>query len=187
MKILPIVLLLSMVAVAGCVGQQPAGPSETQQPSSGGEIAPPSVTDYRDFQLSDVATGSMFKLSDFQGKVVVLETFAVWCPLCLEQQREIQKAESQLNSPDVISVSLDIDPNEDEARVQGHLDRNGFTWRFAVAPREMARALSDEFGFNVLNPPSTPVIIIDRSGVSHLLPFGIKSSATMVAELQKYL
>ncbi len=183
-----IFLILAVVAAAGCVGQLPSG-TGTDQPT-GGEIggeSPQTAPDYKEFELRDVSSGELFKLSDFEGKVVVLETFAVWCPLCLEQQRHIEQAEQQLASDDVISVSLDIDPNEDEARVRGHLERNGFGWRFAVAPRELSRALSDAFGANVLNPPSTPVIIIDRNGDSHLLRYGIKSAADIVSEVSKYL
>jgi thiol-disulfide isomerase/thioredoxin len=143
--------------------------------------------DYRDITLKDVSTGQTFKLSDFEGKVVVLETMAVWCPLCLDQQREIQKAEQSLASEGVVSISLDIDPNEDEARVSGHIQRNGFTWRFAVSTPEISRQLRDAFGLSVLNPPSTPVIIFDRQQQPHLLRFGIKPASELEGEIRKYL
>ncbi|PIN92559.1 hypothetical protein COU56_04225, partial [Candidatus Pacearchaeota archaeon CG10_big_fil_rev_8_21_14_0_10_31_9] len=33
-------------------------------------------------ELNDISTGETFKISDFEGKPVLLESFAVWCPTC---------------------------------------------------------------------------------------------------------
>lgn len=187
MKAIAILVLVAVLAASGCIGQAPVpetGMSEAAVPGAGQQPAEQGILD---FELRDVRTGQAFKLSDFGGKVVVVEAFAVWCPLCLDQQREIKKAEERLASPDVVSVSLDVDPNEDEARVLGHLQRNGFGWRFAISPPEMSKLLADEFGFNVLNPPSTPIIIIDRQQQSHLLRFGVKPASELITEIQKYL
>ena len=195
MKFLTIGLLFVVVAIAGCVGQTtetttPTQPSITEPtaptPSAPAET-PTEPTSYLDIPLRDVRTGETFKLSDFSGKVVVIETMAVWCPLCTDQQRQIRAAEAALASEDVVSVSLDIDPNEDDARLLGHVERQGFLWRFAVAPTEVSKQLRDNFGLNVLNPPSTPVIILDRQQTPHLLRFGIKSSSELQGEIQKYL
>jgi hypothetical protein len=112
---------------------------------------------------------------------------AVWCPLCTQQQREIRDAESLLASSDVISVSADTDKNEDEAKLRTYVQNQGFTWRFAVAPAEFSQQLGDTFGFNVLNPPSTPVIIFDKNNEPHLLRYGIKGADELVAEINKYL
>lgn len=186
-----VLLVLVIVAVAGCVGQEAAPvtpPAAPPAPPGAPPAAPPAaVADFREIQLRDVGTGAAFRLADFSGKVVVVETFAVWCPLCLDQQREIRSAEQSLGSADVVSISLDIDPNEDEARVLGHIQRNGFTWRFAVAPTELSRQLRDMFGLNVLNPPSTPIVILDREQQPHLLRYGIKRADEIQAEVLKYL
>lgn len=140
-----------------------------------------------DTELRDVNSGQTFKLRDFEGKVVVLEFMAVWCPTCLEQQREIKAAEEQLARDDIVSVSLDVDPNEDATRLLGHTQRNDLGWRFALSPPEMTRALQDEFGANVLNVPLAPVAIIDREQNIHLLRFGVKRADELVTEIEKYL
>ncbi len=41
-------------------------------------------------QLTDVTTGKTFMLGDLKGKVVLVETMAIWCPTCLRQQGEVQ-------------------------------------------------------------------------------------------------
>lgn len=175
---LSVFLLASIIFIAGCVGATQQG---SQGAPSGGAL------DYRDVELRDVNSGAAFKLSDFKGKVVVLEAMAVWCPLCTQQQREIRDAERSLGSADVVSVSIDVDPNEDETKLKRHAEGNGFEWRFAVAPRPFAQQLGDRFGFNVLNPPSTPVIIFDKNNEPHMLRFGIKGADELKSEIQKYL
>jgi thiol-disulfide isomerase/thioredoxin len=185
-------LVLAALLAAGCVagpetpvneGAPPA--TDSTPPADGTPPTTPTVTDWRDVSLKDVNTGQGFKISDFKGKVVILETMAVWCPLCAQQQAEIQNAEATLG-PGVVSVSLDIDPNEDEAFLLAYVQRKGYGWRFAVAPPEVSRQLRDEFGASVLSPPSTPVIIIDKDGEPHLLRYGIKPADELVTEARKY-
>ena len=39
-------------------------------------------------ELTDVATGETFTLAEFAGTPVLLESFAVWCPICTNQQKQ---------------------------------------------------------------------------------------------------
>ncbi|MBI2578849.1 MAG: TlpA family protein disulfide reductase [Candidatus Aenigmarchaeota archaeon] len=173
-----VLLLVFVISASACVS-----PSQ-EQVSTQGQAQ---QTDWRNVSLKDIRNGSSFMLGDFRGKVVVMESMAVWCPLCAEQQREIQKAEQQLSNEDVVSVSIDIDPNEDEAKLLSYVQKSGFSWRFAVAPREFSQSLSKQYGALVLNPPSTPVIIIDKNSEPHPLRYGIKKSDELVNEIKKYM
>ncbi|MFQ5815689.1 MAG: hypothetical protein ACE5G7_04255, partial [Candidatus Hydrothermarchaeaceae archaeon] len=49
------------------------------------------VGDWADVELTDVATGERFRIRDFKGKPILVESFAVWCTTCLEQQRKIKE------------------------------------------------------------------------------------------------
>jgi hypothetical protein len=119
---------------------------------------------------------------------VLVETLAVWCSNCLKQQREVLALHEALGErDDFISVGLDIDLNESAEQLKGHAERNGFDWIYAVATPDVARAISDLYGVNFLNPPSTPMLIIDRHGQVHPLPFGIKSAAELQAALEPFL
>jgi cytochrome oxidase Cu insertion factor (SCO1/SenC/PrrC family) len=138
--------------------------------------------------LTDVRTGSAFKLADFKGKVVVVENFAVWCSTCLTQQKEVKKLKDQLGQRmDVVFVNLGIDSNEDAAKVKAYIEKNGFDWNYAVAPAAVAREMAKLFGDQFLNPPSAPMLILDKMGVGHPLPFGVKSAADLKTALDKYL
>ena len=110
-------------------------------------------------ELTDINTGDTFTLAQFADKPILLETFAVWCPTCTNQQRQLVALHEEVGD-DVISVSLNTDPNETANHITRHLSRHGFDWLYAVSPVELSRALRDEFGVAVLNPPSAPVILI---------------------------
>ena len=89
--------------------------------------------------LTDVNTGEAFTIDDLKGKVVLVETMAVWCTNCFKQQTQVKALhESLVVRDDFVSLGLDIDPNEDAAKLQGFVEKNGFDWMYAVAPTEVA-------------------------------------------------
>jgi hypothetical protein len=65
--------------------------------------------------------------------------------------------------------------------------RNGFFWKYAISPAEVSRDISQLYGDQFLNPPSTPMLIVDRHGEVHPLPFGIKSASDLQAALEPFL
>ena len=138
--------------------------------------------------LIDVNTDAVFNLADYHGQVVLVEMLAVWCPKCLEQQRQVQALHLQLGPrDDFVSVGLAIDPNETADILRAHTRQRGFDWTYAVAPREVAREIAGLYGDQFLNPPSTPMLIIDRQGQAHPLPFGIKDVDALVAAVRPFL
>jgi thiol-disulfide isomerase/thioredoxin len=137
-----------------------------------------------DVELADVGTGEKFRISDFKGKPVLLESFAVWCPTCLKQQQEIRKLKASEGDA-IIHISLDTDPNEDEAQVKEHMERNGLDWYFAVAPAELTQDLIEDFGLTVVSAPSAPVVLICADQSTRLLKNGVKSADTLLAEVEK--
>lgn len=139
--------------------------------------------------LKDVRSGDSFTIDDFKGKVVLVETMAVWCTTCYQQQTQIKALNEALGMrADFVSVSLDIDPNEDESALAAYTQKNsGFDWRYAVAGTDVAREIGKVYGDQFLNPPSAPVLVIDRHGVAHPLPFGVKNADDLMKAVQPYL
>lgn len=76
---------------------------------------------WRTLGLRDVVSGEEFRISDLRGKVVVIEAMAIWCINCLLQQGEAQAALEQVASPDVVYISLDVDPNDVKRTLRGTL------------------------------------------------------------------
>ena len=147
-----------------------------------------STPDWFDVSLTDIQTGQSFTINELKGKVVLVETLAMWCSNCLKQQKEVLSLHEQLGErDDFISLGFDIDPNEEEAGLKSYVEKNGFYWPYVITGADLARDLGNLYGNQYLNPPSTPMLIIDRSGEVHLLPFGIKSADTLQEALQPYL
>jgi hypothetical protein len=106
----------------------------------------------------------------------------------LQQQRQVKALHELLGErDDFVSLGLDIDPNENADDLKGFVDRNGFDWHYAIAPAEVSRSLSNLYGAQFLNPPSTPMLIVDRHGEVHPLPFGIKDAQTLMEALEPFL
>ena len=173
---LTIAILAGILFMSGCAQQTPATQT-TGQPS-------PGVNTWMEIELTDVATGETFKISDFKGKPILLESFAVWCPTCLAQQKEVKKVK-QIEGENIIHISLDTDPNEDEDKVREHIERNELDWYFAVSPVELTQALIDEFGLSFVSAPRAPVILICEDQTTRFLKSGVKSAEELISEIQK--
>lgn len=141
------------------------------------------IVDWRSAELTDIITKEEFNINQFD-KPVLLESFAVWCPTCTKQQNEIKKLHEEIGE-DVISISLDTDPNEDEKIVSKHITSNGFDWHYAISSPEITNSLIDEFGVNVVNAPQSPVILICQDGSARLLKNGVKTSSELKKEINK--
>jgi len=137
---------------------------------------------WMNIQLQDVTSGESFTINDFKGTPVLLESFAVWCPLCTKQQRETKKLHEEVGDS-IISIALDTDPNEDEAVVKLHAKNNGFNWKYVISPRELTQALVDEFGSGVVSAPSVPVILVCADQSTRLLKRGVKSAEVLKQEV----
>jgi len=140
-----------------------------------------SAASWIDFELKDVATGETFKITDFNDKPILLESFAVWCPTCTKQQKTTKAFHEEVGDS-VVSISIDTDPNEDENRVKEHIERNGFNWYYAIAPAEMTKSLIDQFGIGIVNAPAVPMILICGDNVKKL-DSGIKSVSELKEEV----
>ena len=125
-----------------------------------------------------------FKISNFKGTPILLESFAVWCPTCLSQQKEMGKLKAREGDA-IIHISLDTDPNEDETKVREHLETYGLHWYFAISPPELTKALIDEFGLRIVSAPSAPVVLICDQQSTRFLPSGVKSADELLSEINK--
>lgn len=143
------------------------------------------VPKWAKIELKDVRTQESFMISDFIGeKPILLESFAVWCPICKKQQDEIRDLHEIVGNS-VVSIAIDTDPNEDESNIQGHLDKHGYDWLYAVSPVEMTQFLKDEFGLTFINAPSAPVVLICEDGSTRFLKSGVKRAADLKNEVSK--
>lgn len=133
---------------------------------------------WREMTLTDAITKTEFKLSDYSGKVVILEMMDPGCSICKDQLKEIAAALGILGDK-TVAVSVDIGYKGEGALIKW-AETNNATWSVAFISREFSQALVSEFGGEVVYPGNTPVIIIDPSGAAHVTDKGIKKAATLV-------
>jgi len=182
-------LLACVVALAGCTGNagKASSPSSTYfDPIP--VVAAPTVPSWFNVKMTDVTTGKQFTINDFTGKVVLVDTMATWCPTCQGEMSEMKLLPTLYPAgTDLVRVSLDVDPNEDETILKKYAAANKFDWYIAVAPIEVGRFLEMNYDQGYLNPPLQPMLFIDRQGGVYGLPFGPKSAESIQKTLAKYL
>jgi hypothetical protein len=135
---------------------------------------------WQEVELEDVNSGEKFTAAELE-KPLLVETFAVWCPTCTNQQNEIKKLKEESN---VTSVSLDVDPNEERQQIRRHKREKGFDWRYAISPPELTRMLIKEYGNTIANPPFAPVVLVCENG-SRRLSNGVKKASNLQQEIQE--
>lgn len=138
--------------------------------------------------FTNVSSGETFTINDFKGKVVLIENLAMWCSNCKKQQEQVKILNELIGmDEDLVSIGLDIDTNENAEDLKTYTADNGFDWIYAVASQEVTREIANLYGAQFLNPPSTPIIIVDRKGVAHPMPFGIKSAEDLKSFIEPFL
>jgi cytochrome c biogenesis protein CcmG/thiol:disulfide interchange protein DsbE len=120
------------------------------------------------FSGYEYAGQSEIKLSDFSGKVVVVNFWASWCKPCEQEAAELQKAwELYAPTGQVIFLGVDYVDTEPEARV--YLQKYGIT--FPNGP-DMGTRISQLF--RVAGVPET--YFIDKTGILRYVQVGPFSS-----------
>ena len=60
-----------------------------------------------DFTLDDL-NGDAHSLSDYRGRVVILNFWATWCPPCRREMPSMERAWQQLKKHDVVMLAVDV-------------------------------------------------------------------------------
>lgn len=181
----PAVASTPVVASTLAVASAEASPSSTVAGTPSNQASPSEPAAPTDpllaLALVDVRSGSTFTLGGLatDGPVIV-ETMAIWCTNCREQQAQVRTAH---DLAEFHSVSIDVDPTEISQDLTAYAAREAFDWPFALADAELANLLRDRFGTAVLNPPSMPKLLVRPDGSIELLPLGELLAAEEIAAI----
>ena len=101
---------------------------------------------YREREIKSIDKGS-FKLSDFHGKVIVINIWASWCGPCRREVPEYEKVRKSYAGQNVEFIGLTTeDPRSSSDRVNRFLREVNFGFRLGWADRDMARMLMNGGG-----------------------------------------
>ncbi len=118
-------------------------------PASGKSVAP-------DFTLPSL-DNKQYSLRDFQGKVVVLNFWASWCPECIKEMPSLEKFHRQYKDRGVVVIGISVDKSAKAAAKV--VQKLGLTYLNLIDKN------GDVFieGFRVIGLPTTIVIGPDRT------------------------
>jgi peroxiredoxin len=108
-----------------------------------------------DFEIALLGKEGMLRLSDFKGKVVVLNFWASWCPPCRWEMPDFERMWQEYRDKDVVFLGVAVADFEDKAL--GFAEKTGVTYPLALdATGEVAK------DYGITSMPTT--YFIDREG-----------------------
>jgi len=114
-KIILLLLVLSLSTLSGC--------TSNNKSYSG-------IDQSLDFTLKDV-NGNIFNLSDFLGKVILLNFMTTHCPYCALEMRELEKVKDEMGN-DLIIISIDADKSDTIKDIKDTYGKYVDKWIFAL-------------------------------------------------------
>lgn len=120
-----------------------------------GSRVPAVGTAAEDFRLVDLE-GKQQSLSQYRGKIVLVNFWATWCKPCTTEMPAMQTAYDQLR--DKGFVVLAVNELEDEAKVREHITQYGHTFPVLL---DRENKVANQFG--VFGLPVS--VFIDETGV----------------------
>jgi cytochrome c biogenesis protein CcmG/thiol:disulfide interchange protein DsbE len=150
---LPLAVMLGVVAVLGVLtyGVTSSGQSETIDDAlaEGRRVPAPALT------LSPLGAEAPASLSDYRGKVVLLNFWASWCAPCRDESPLLQRWHDRMHSKGGIVLGVNVLDVRSDARA--FVEEFGLTYPML---RDGGSDSSEAFG--VVGYPET--FVIDRSG-----------------------
>ncbi len=149
----PALTLLFGLAIAlcsACGGS--SGATRAESPGSGSMVG----RQVPDMQLAALNGGKGVRLSEFRGKVVLLDIWASWCAPCKQELPLLDDMAGRLRAKGVEIVAVSIDDNREDAET---FLRSRPSWSLRLAHDPDGRIPSK------LQPPKMPSsYIMDRKG-----------------------
>ncbi len=161
MKYLAVVVLVLAFA-AGC---------QERNSTKGGAAKAP------DFTLQDL-NGKNVKLSDFRGKVVVLEFWATWCPPCRESIPGIEKIYKAYKDKGLVVLAVSLDQGGWDS-VKTFVSGRGMTYTVLKGDDDVTSE------YQVRTIPM--LLILDRSGNIAKRYIGLGSDEELEQDIKSVL
>lgn len=117
-------MLLTMVVLAGCSPKTSQPATSQPDPTSPGTSQPPQTyNSVIPFELPDL-NGDLVSISDFEGKFVLINFWATWCTYCDQEMPDLQALQDKYQEDLVVLL---INVQENESQIQTYLDKKGLS------------------------------------------------------------
>lgn len=169
---------------------------ENKPTSTGNQKTTPSTSGYSPVKSSDGSVskerlvdfswsenGSEKKLSDFQGKVILLNFWATWCAPCRREIPDLNQISKELDADEfkIIGVSIDQNP----AALQNYLQTNPISYTVVHEQGDLISKYMQATGNTQDVIPQS--FLIDKNGKIVETIIGARSKADFLQLINKYL
>ena len=148
-RLLSTIFLILVVALPIILISLKEKPSKIVIPLKEGRPAP-------DFTFPDL-DGRKVSLSDFRGKVVLVNIWATWCPPCRDEMPSMQKLYERFKGENFELLAVSIDAEGHKA-VAPFMRKMNLTFPALLDPKEKIRSL-----YQITGVPES--FIIDKNGI----------------------
>ena len=153
--ILVIILALGLIIAGGSAGCSPEGPAPGPQV---GKPAP-------NFQLPNLG-GQSVSLSDFQGKPVLINFWASWCPPCRIEMPYIQEVFEEWSGQGLVVLAINI--GESSSKVKEFMENHALSFPVLL---DMQGKVAEQYNVLIWGIPTT--FFIDKDGIIQAIRVGI--------------
>ncbi len=125
--------------------------------------------------------GDDVQLSQFRGKVVLIDFWAVFCKPCVIVLPKIQEIHEKYNDEELVVLAINV--SEDKNKIQKFIEENGYTFQVLLGSGNM----NVQKNYGVIGIPHT--YIIDKQGkvAYSRIGYGPGSEKLLISEIGKLL
>lgn len=167
--------------------QQNTGENKSTQTGSKTSYAVKSVgtskakNEMVDFSWSE--DGKDVKLSDYKGKVILLNFWATWCPPCRKELPDLSQISTELKDKDFVMIGVSVDDNQEV--LNKFLETNRLPYTIVFEPTELVGKYMSTAGQTQNVVPQTYIINKEGKVVEAIL--GSRSKADFLSLINKHL
>ncbi len=127
--------------------------------------------------------GKEMKLSDYKGKVILLNFWATWCPPCRKELPDLSTLSGEFKDKEFKMIGVSVDDNQEV--LNNFLKTNNLSYTVVFEPNELVSKYMESAGQNQNVVPQT--YIIDKNGKVVEAIMGARSKSDFISIINKYL